>query len=328
MKNKNYDNGVHTAERLKELQSLPLERKVSITQAKIIEWYNYFDGEVYVSFSGGKDSTVLLDIARKIFPDIKACFVDTGLEYPEIKEFVKSFDNVDIIRPEKNFKQVIAEYGYPVISKDISRRINDARKGHQGAIDMLNNCYKIEIYGNKSRFNCGKYKYLLDSDFNISNKCCNIMKKKPIHKYGKQTGLKPITATMADESFQRRNAWIKTGCNAFNSNMSNPMSFWTEQDVLRYIKENKIAIAKPYGYIVEDEKGLLKTTGCKRTGCIFCMFGCHLEKSPNRFEQLKETHSKLYAYCMNGGEYIDEKWQPNKEGLGLAHVLDYIGVKY
>ena len=72
----------------------------------------------------------------------------------------------------------------------------------------------------------------------------------------------------------------------------------------------------------------LKTTGCNRTGCIFCMFGCHLEKEPNRFQRLKETHPRQYEYCIGGGAMVDGKWQPTKEGLGLGKVLDYIGVKY
>ena len=74
--------------------------------------------------------------------------------------------------------------------------------------------------------------------------------------------------------------------------------------------------------------GKLKTTGCDRTGCIFCMFGCHLEKEPNRFQRLKETHPRQYDYCINGGEMVNGKCQPNKEGLGLGKVLDYIGVPY
>ena len=82
-----------------------------------MEFYEHFNGNVHISFSGGKDSTVLLTIARQIYPDIKAMFVDTGLEYPEIKAHVKSFSNVDIIRPEKTFLQVIQEYGYPIIGK-------------------------------------------------------------------------------------------------------------------------------------------------------------------------------------------------------------------
>lgn len=72
----------------------------------------------------------------------------------------------------------------------------------------------------------------------------------------------------------------------------------------------------------------LKTTGCNRTGCMFCMFGCHLEHEPNRFQRLKLTHPRQYDFCINGGEMDGGKWQPNKDGLGLGFVLDYIGVDY
>lgn len=122
----------HTRERLKELQALPLERKVGFTAARIAEWYDHYNGKVYVSFSGGKDSTVLLHIARILYPDIKAVFVDTGLEYPEIKEFVKTFDNVDIIRPKLTFKEVIDKHGYPVISKEVSKIVKEARRNING----------------------------------------------------------------------------------------------------------------------------------------------------------------------------------------------------
>ena len=122
------DGLIHDKERLKELQALPLERKIGITQARIIEWYNHFNGNVYVSFSGGKDSTVLLNIARSLFPDIKAVYVDTGLEYPEVKEFIREFENVDVIRPKMSFRSVITEYGYPIISKEVAECIHYARK--------------------------------------------------------------------------------------------------------------------------------------------------------------------------------------------------------
>ena len=119
----------HTIQELKTRQALPLEIKIRMTEQRIREWVNEFgiDG-VYVSFSGGKDSTVLLHIARRIYPDMKAVFVDTGLEYPEIRQFVKTFDNVDWIKPKMNFKQVIEKYGYPFISKEVSECVQGARK--------------------------------------------------------------------------------------------------------------------------------------------------------------------------------------------------------
>lgn len=119
----------HTIQELYEWQSLPLNVKILMTKRRIRDWVNYFgiDG-VYVSFSGGKDSTVLLHIAREIYPEIKACFIDTGLEYPEIRQFVKTFDNVDIVKPKLGFKKVCEKYGFPLISKEVSERVYYAQK--------------------------------------------------------------------------------------------------------------------------------------------------------------------------------------------------------
>ena len=128
-----------TKELLKELQALPLWRKIAITQTRIMEWYFKFKGQVYVSFSGGKDSTVLLHIARRCFPDIEAIFCDTGLEYPEVRQFAKSFDNVRTIRPKLRFDEVIKEYGYPFIGKEVAERVYNARKCLAGGGGICNN---------------------------------------------------------------------------------------------------------------------------------------------------------------------------------------------
>lgn len=119
----------HTISDLHQMQAMPLSIKVRMTENRIRSWIEEYgvDG-VYVSFSGGKDSTVLLDIVRKLYPDVLAVYVDTGLEYPEIREFVKSFDNVEWLKPKKNFRQVITEYGYPFISKEVSDKVQGARR--------------------------------------------------------------------------------------------------------------------------------------------------------------------------------------------------------
>lgn len=364
----------HEPYALKQRQSLPLEAKIIMTQQRIRQWYDYWEGDVYVSFSGGKDSTVLKHIVDNTpgVYDVPAVFVNTGLEYPEIQKFVKDIkagkypcfnSNVEIVRPEMRFDEVLKRYGYPVISKEVS----DAISGARNSIKRKKYSYRLLKLGvgrdefgglyddgsvnvTEMQFMQTKWRFLLDSDFNISHSCCDVMKKKPAKQYEKDTGRKPIIATMACESRLRKTKWLKHGCNAFQSKRptSQPMSFWTEQDVLHYIKKFNVPYASVYGDIQvkqseDTDKGqmnmidylgcyepedTLETTGCDRTGCIFCMFGCHLEKEPNRFQRLKETHPRQYEYCINGGQMVDGKWQPSKEGLGLGYVLDYIGVKY
>lgn len=156
----------HTLQDLKIKQALPLTIKVNMTVARIRAWVDHFgiDG-VYVSFSGGKDSTVLLHIARQIYPDIKAVFVDTGLEYPEIREFVKGFDNVEWIRPKLTFKQVIEKYGYPFISKEVAECVQGARK-YLTELDKSGKLIKTDRqtdrqYSYKYRYDklCGQGKY-------------------------------------------------------------------------------------------------------------------------------------------------------------------------
>ncbi len=121
--------GTHTINELRQFQAMPLKVKVAMTKVRIRDWVNEFGvNGVYVSFSGGKDSTVLLHLVREEYPDVTAMFCDTGLEYPEIREFVKTFDNVDWVKPKMNFRQVIEKYGYPMISKEVSECAYGARR--------------------------------------------------------------------------------------------------------------------------------------------------------------------------------------------------------
>lgn len=334
----------HTKTDLIQMQSLPLTAKIIMTKNRIRAWYEHWDGDVYVAFSGGKDSTVLKHIVDSMYDDVPSVFSDTGLEYPEIRRFAMAQKNVVVVKPGSTFKEVLIKKGYPVVSKEVAQKISYVRNNP-------NACAAQRFDENSERnlkypqYAMTKWKYLIDSPFSISEQCCNEMKKKPSKRYEKQTGRKRIVGTMAEESRLRTTNWLKNGCNGFDMKtpVSAPLSFWTEQDVLEYIKKYNVPYCKEiYGDIIEDLddqangqtyidgviRPKLKTTGANRTGCIFCMFGCHLEKEPNRFQRLKQTHPNQYKYCIGGGEYVDGKWQPNNQGLGLGFVLDYIGVDY
>lgn len=292
-----------------------------MTKRRIQQFYDHFDGNVYVSFSGGKDSTVLLDIVRQVAPEVKAVFSDTGLEYPDIRDFVKTVDNVVWVKPRKNFKQVIQEYGYPVISKTVSQLIYDFRAGKDYAKKTING---LNSDGERSFFREDRYlrwEYLINAPFKMSDKCCEFIKEEPLDQYEKQTGEKPIMGLLAEESRRRTDSWRRTGCNAYEGRQKSiPMAFWKNQDVLQYLKETGIPYCKLYGDIVTDPKtGKLTTTGHKRTGCMFCGYGAHLEKRPNRYEMLKKEYPKLYEYIMKP---IDQ------HGLGFDEVLSWLGIPH
>lgn len=270
-----YTNTPILPEKAKELMSLDTEYKEIITYGKIEEWFTAWDGKVYVSFSGGKDSTVLAYLAANWLAHFRTppwplnlVFVNTGLEYPEIQKFVneytdwlrKKFPHVTInltrLRPKMNIRQVVRKYGYSIVSKDVAAAVADARHNPNGLRMKRLRGESVRKDGQPSVYNCEKWEFLLDAPFLISDKCCSAMKKSPLKTYAHKTGQQATSAVMAEESRLRMTYWLKSGCNAFEGKrpMGKPMSFWTEQDVLRFIVDHQLPYASVYGDIVAKRR--------------------------------------------------------------------------
>lgn len=287
-------------------QALPLEIKIKKSKLLIEEAIREFGmDKVYVSYSGGKDSTVLSHLIRQDYPDILHLFSNTTTEYPETLKHVlweqqENGMNLVQVRPIDgngkpfNFKRVVDEYGYPMFSKGASNAIRTYRRAlseetRQNSIDYINRNFK---------------KYSIYKECNISDLCCDKLKKNPVKKKARELGLEcSIIGTLAEESRQRSSDWIKYGCNVFykkKDNQCRPLSFWTEKDIYEYIEKYDVKIADLY------------SMGYERNGCMFCGFGVHLEQSPNRFERLKETHPRSYKYLLDN----------------FKDILDELGIKY
>ena len=232
------------------------------------------------------------------------------------------------------------------------RTTGDWKDWRRNAVAGVGGFAKASIYNKKKWLPLCR-----DAQFRISHMCCAVMKKAPLKSYQRKHKVYPYLGTLAEESKLREQAWIRHGCNAFEgaTKTSQPLSFWTEQDILKYLYWEGWDIASVYGDIIGvDDNGMeyepmpgidckLKCTGCSRTGCIFCGFGAHLEKGETRFQRLAKTHPKQYEYCMGGGQWVDNPdydpaapkmdgdwenwnprkiWVPSKKGLGMKHVFD------
>ncbi len=360
-------------EDLKSLQNTPLKYKEMLTADRIRELMRYYDSDgFYVSFSGGKDSEVLLSEVARNMKRLGYCskgsgkalhvlYVNTGLEYDAVRNHIRPFIKLmeeryqidialDVRTPKISFKDVLKQYGYPVISKEVAQVIEEARKGlNKGDGTYLRSIEKItgkllDKNGEKSQFNCEKYLPLLDAPFKISKHCCPITKQDPCKKYEKETGRIPVIGTLAEESLLRQSKWMRYGCNAFfcDRPQSAPLSFWTEQDILHYIKKYDLPLALPYGEIrrktdpekgffngqislfeTDDEEDFLELTGCNRTGCCYCLFGVQFD--PERILRMQKLEPKKADFVLRGGEFdLNGIWGPSVEGLGFWYVCDFL----
>lgn len=306
---------------------LPYDVKIRLTETRIREWHDNWGGQVYLSYSGGLDSTVLLHFIRRVVGEsVPAVFSNTGLEFPEIVRFARqaSGEFVEIYPQDKNgkrilYRDVILREGYPLVSKETAQLVRKLRHGH------LSDRYRNYILYGDERGKFGKiaekWKPLIYAPFDTSEKCCDLMKKGPFKRYAKETGRVPYIGVTQDESYKRSHQYAHTGCNVYDAKTvkSQPLGFWTKQDILRYVVENDIEICSVYGDIRKTPCGEYYLTGEQRTGCMFCAFGVHMEGEPNRFQRMQITHPEHYKLCMKP---LDQG------GLGMTVPLEYIGVPY
>jgi len=321
---------------LRQRQSLPLQQKILMTKRRIRNYYDHFDGDVYLSYSGGKDSEVLRQIIKEMkgYTDITNVFCQTGLQLKSVREKVLeladdkdcfeeqtkygytqrfySNSNLVVLKPKMDFRETILKYGYPVVSKEQAQFIYEYNN------TTSDNLRSTRWQGNKNgNFKISeKWKFLVDVPFDISDKCCDIIKKRPFKRYEHEFNQNPIIATLANESMGRKQKYLQgDGCNVFDCERphSNPMSFWTEQDVLEFIHKRDINLPEVYGEAVRED-GVYKTTHRSRTGCAFCLFGIDQEEEPNRIQKLKKDDPQMYQYCM--------------DKLRLGEIMEFMNIPY
>lgn len=302
---------VHTASQVNDLISMPLDDKIAYSLVVIQRWYDHWDGKVFVAFSGGKDSTILLHLVRTLFPDVKGVFSNTGLEYPEIMAFAKSHDNVDVVAPVKKFNKVLEQDGFPITNKKqaglIGKMQNPTKRNFASRrLALIGYATSKEEWNMASKIS-KKWLHLAFSDIKVTNSCCDYLKKDPMLAWKQLNPLfKPFVGMMFGEGNSRDLALKVRSCNVFDNKdpTSIPLKFWTDKDVYEYADRFGVEICSVY-----------KDYDLDRTGCTFCAYGAEQEDPDNnRFTKLRESHPKQFDYFINK--------------LGMSKALDYAGINY
>lgn len=331
---------------LRQRQSLPLEMKIFKSIRVIEEFYERYDGDVYIS-RGGVDSAVVAWLAQQSIYKDRIENVSIASCEPIENTRLNKKDGVTLLKSEVGKMEVITNYGYPLVSKDVAMKVSRyTRSKLDWAKDRRLNGY----LGRNGKWIMDsaipkKYQGLIYSPFELSEKCCDVTKKNPIKKYEKKTKKYAITGEMASESRLRETEYLKHGCIMHDKKRvkCTPIGFWTDQDVKECVRKYGIKISELYGEIIEkekDDKKVLMFSGEQRSGCEICAFGIMFDQ--DRFERMKNTKPSMYNYMMRGGKWIRKdlyrwvKFRPNSmpiwsnlyfvpsnEGFGYKFVLNY-----
>ncbi len=309
-----------THEELTQRLNWTLKQKIDHFYGTIDVFYHRMNGQVYEAFSGGRDSTVMDFLIKKWLkmaglPPIRKVFNNTTNEHQEILDFVEEFGSeVTWIRPKITFAQSLLKYGYPVISKEQAMAISRYRNTKSEEVK------KFRLTGDRGdgiKRTVGviskKWHYVISAPFKVTERCCDLLKKEPVKRFEKETGLRPIVGTMTEESSIRKRQYIKNGCIVWDKGNEScrPLSIFTDRDINELIRIYKIKICPIYyDQIIDGE--LVK--GEERTGCAYCAYGCHYEApDDNRFIRLSKREPKRFASMM--------------DKLGYRSVLNFMGIK-
>ncbi len=315
--------------------------KVRYAEIRAWEFFNHpeVDGNCYVAV-GGLDSITLLLFLRSIGIDVPAISVSV-LEDKSIQAVHKQL-GVQGLKPIKSKVEVIREYGWPVLSKEIAGKIDLLQRPTPGNATVRHAIITGETgeYGGwqkDSRMKLSKrwlekfggYENENEGvcygkpDFLVSDKCCYYLKEKPCNDYARETGRYPYMGLMASEGGRRQKALMINGCNYISpgTKRSCPFAIFGRQDLLQLALDLHVPVPEIYGEIVREQDGSLRTTKAQRTGCSMCGFGIHMEQRPHRFDRLWQANPKEWAMWMT---HVDQL--PDGTWYGWGHVLDYIGV--
>lgn len=282
---------------------------------------------------GGLDSITLLTFLRSIHIDVPAISV-SSLEDKSIQAVHKALGVISV-KPLRSKVEVIREFGYPVLSKEIAAKIellqNPSEKnrtvrhaiitGETGAYGGYRTGTRMQLshewltkFGGADEE--GAALGYQAAPFKVSSKCCYYLKEKPCDDWAKEHQSVPYLGLMASEGGRREKALMRNGCNYFGETTirSCPFAIFMRQDLLQLALDLKVPVPEIYGEIVRGEDGMLRTTKAQRTGCTMCGFGIQLEDRPHRFDQLRKRSPKEWQFWM-----IDQGW---------GNVLDYIGVPW
>ena len=301
-------------DKLKKYREMPLDDKIELSNQIIKSFYESHDPKsLLISSSFGKDSVVLIDLVRRLYPEIPIGYINTGVEQPTCVELSKTYDNVIEIKPKKSMEQIIEEYGYMLpIGKEKTNTIALCRKNlYEGNFNTIRVKKMRGDFGEKSLYNFTKYQWVIFAPFKISDKCCQYLKVEPSERFAKEYGFTHcFVGTTAQESRMRRDNLINHGFNT--PTQSRPLGHWNPHDILEYCLKNDIKLAGCYGEIIEED-GKYTTSRFDRTGCICCPVASHLKKK-NDFQWLYETDRESWDYVIND--------------LGFGQVLDFFDVDY